>query len=313
MEQLSHNHPDNSDELLSAYIDNAVDAGERRRAEQYIAACAACAQEVQELRMFRALLRELPNVQPRRSFTLDPATVAPQRRLLFPTLRWSSLVAALLFVVVLGVDVLGGNAPNTLSSMPMGAPAAAPAGDSSAKSGTQFDNAGGSAESMALPQESPPAPIGADQANPEDAPLTAQAPAESAAASPEAAIAEASASPEANDAAIPQASPAASGYAPPVAAAASPAASAAPSPAMARNSQTPAALADPAGGNSAELPQRQFQADEPAAANTIELAPNARAQGSWWSIYGLRVAEVALGLIALVLGGAAVWTWRRQL
>lgn len=308
MEQLSHNHTDNSDELLSAYIDNAVDAGERRRAEQYIAACAACAQEVQELRMFRALLRDLPNVQPRRSFTLDPATVAPQRRLLFPTLRWSSLVAALLFVVVLGVDVLGGSAP--------GAPTAAPGVASSAKSGTQFDSAGGSAESMGSPQESPPAPLGADPANPESMPLTAQAPAASAAASPEVAMAEASpaASPAASaspEAAVAEASPAASDYAPP-AAAASPAASAAPSPAMARNSQTTAALADPAGGNSAQLPQSQFQADEPAA-DTIQLAPDARAQGSWWSSYGLRFAEVALGLIALVLAGAALWTWRRQL
>lgn len=312
MEQLSHNHPDNSDELLSAYIDNAVDAVDRRRAQQYIAACAACAQEVQELRMFRELLRELPNVQPRRSFTLDPATIAPQRRLLFPTLRWSSLVAALLFVVVVGVDVLGGSsvgAPTAAPAMPMGSPAAASVAKESPAAGTYFDNSGtsgGSAETMSQPQGSPPAPIGADQAaNPESAslPLTAASPAASAAPSPaasSAAIAEASSSPAANDAAA-EASPA-------IAAAESPAASAAPSPAMARDAQAD----DPAGGTTAQIPQSGFRTNEPAA-DTIELAPNARAQGSWWSSYGLRVAEVALGLIALVLGGAALWTWRRQL
>lgn len=268
--------------------------------------------------MFRELLRELPNVQPRRSFTLDPATVAPQRRLLFPTLRWSSLVAALLFVVVLGVDVLGGSAPGAPTATSLSSPAES-AAKASPAAGTHFDSSGGAAGSMGSAQESPPAPLGADQANPESMPLTAQAPAANAAASasPAAAVAEASpaASPAASaspEAAIAQASPAASDYAPP-AAAASPAASSAPSPAMARNSQTAVPPVDPAGGNSAQLPQSQFQADEPAAADTIQLAPEARAQGSWWSSYGLRVAEVALGLIALVLSGAALWTWRRQL
>lgn len=258
--------------------------------------------------MFRELLRELPNVQPRRSFTLDPATVAPQRRLLFPTLRWSSLVAALLFVIVVGVDVLGSNSPGAPAAapiMPMASPAASVAKASPANE-SLFNSSGGSAESMAQPQGSPPAAIGADQANPESAslPLTAASPAASAAPSPAAsaaAIAEASSSPAANDAAA-EASPA-------IAAAESPAASVAPSPAMARDAQAD----DPAGGTTAQLPQSGFRTNEPAAADTIELVPNARAQGSWWSSYGLRVAEVALGLIALVLGGAALWTWRRQL
>lgn len=305
MERLSHNHPDNTDELLSAYIDNAVDAGERRRAEQLLAACAACAQEVQELRMFRELLRELPKVQPRRSFTLDPATVAPQRRLLFPTLRWSSLVAALLFVVVLGVDVLGDGRSGAQSAMP----AAAPAAESAAKGyPQQFDSAGtsgGSADTMMVPPASPAASAAA-QGNAESAsaplaaeipPTTVAAPADSApgeAAVPEASVLE---SPPAMEA------PAAS-----AAASEAPVAAAAPSEApAARNAETAAALSDPAGGVAG------FRADEPAGADTINLAQDQTAQGSWWSSYGLRIAEVALGLIALVLGGAALWTWRRQL
>lgn len=311
MERLSHNHTDNSDELLSAYIDNAVDAGERRRAEQLIAACAACAQEVQELRMFRDLMRELPNIQPRRSFTLDPATVAPQRRLLFPTLRWSSLVAALLFVVVLGVDVLGGSAPQSAI------PAAAPAAESAAKGyPQQFDSvaSGGSANSM-VAQGSPAASTPPDQGNAEsaDAPFTAEAPAASASpaasAASDAAVPEASSSPAAASAS-PEAAPAASASPEaPVAAAAPPAASESP---VARNAETAAALVDPAGG-AVPQPQTGFRANDPAGADTIQLSQNEPAQGSWWSSYGLRIAEVALGLIALVLGGAALWTWRRQL
>lgn len=301
MERLSHNHTDNSDELLSAYIDNAVDAGERRRAEQLIAVCAACAQEVQELRMFRELLRDLPNIQPRRSFTLDAATVAPQRRLLFPTLRWSSLVAALLFVVVLGVDVLGGRAPGAAQSA---MPASAPAAESAAKGyPQQFDSSGtggGSADTMMAqgsPAASAPVQGSAESAS---APLTAEIPPTAVAAAPAASAA--------GDSAVPESSALASlplTEAP--AASASPAASA-----MARDTQSPAALSQPAGG-AQQLPQSGFRADEPAGADTINLAQDQTAQGSWWSSYGLRVAEVVLGLVALVLGGAALWAWRRQL
>ncbi|HEY0739661.1 MAG TPA: hypothetical protein VGD69_32350 [Herpetosiphonaceae bacterium] len=311
MERLSHNHTDNYDELLSAYIDNAVDLGERHQAAQLIASCAACAQQVQELRMFRELLRELPNVQPRRSFTLDPATVAPQRRLLFPTLRWSSLVAALLFVVVLGVDVLGGSAPQ--SAMP----ASAPVAESAAKGyPQQFDSSGtsgGSADTM-MAQGSPEASTPADQGAAESAggPVPAEEPAASASPAAntvgEAAVPEASAAASPPSVAAPAASPAAS-EATAASAAASPAASAAP---VARNAETAAALSDPAGG-AAQQPQMGFRANDPAGADTIQLSQDETAQGSWWSSYGLRIAEVALGLIALVLAGAAIWTWRRQL
>lgn len=104
MERLSHTHPDDTSELLSAYSDNAVDVLERRRTEEYLQQCAACVQELRELRMMKELLRELPYVQPPRSFTIDPATAPRPRWLLFPTLRLASLVATMLFVVVLGVD-----------------------------------------------------------------------------------------------------------------------------------------------------------------------------------------------------------------
>ncbi|WP_026369691.1 anti-sigma factor family protein [Kallotenue papyrolyticum] len=106
MERLTHNHPEDTSELLSAYSDSRLDLVERRRAESYLQRCPACAQELQELRLLKQVLRELPTLQPRRSFTLDPARVAPPRRLLFPTLRWATLVATALLVVLLGVDAL---------------------------------------------------------------------------------------------------------------------------------------------------------------------------------------------------------------
>lgn len=104
MERLTHNHSEDISELLSAYSDGNVDLVERRRVEAYLQRCPACAQELQELRLLKQMLRELPTLQPRRSFTLDPTQVAPPRRLLFPTLRWATLVAAALLVVLLGVE-----------------------------------------------------------------------------------------------------------------------------------------------------------------------------------------------------------------
>lgn len=111
MERLTHNHSEDISELLSAYSDGNVDLVERRRVEAYLQRCPACAQELQELRLLKQMLRELPTLQPRRSFTLDPTQVAPPRRLLFPTLRWATLVAAALLVVLLGVDALRPDLP----------------------------------------------------------------------------------------------------------------------------------------------------------------------------------------------------------
>ena len=100
-----HNHADDTSELLSGYLDGALDVVERRRTDQLLADCAGCAAELADLRTLRTLLRELPAPLPRRSFTLDPNTVRPRTRL-FPIFRIATFAAALLLVVVLGVDAL---------------------------------------------------------------------------------------------------------------------------------------------------------------------------------------------------------------
>jgi len=103
MEHRAHNHSEDTTELLSAYLDNSLDSSERRRAEAFIERCAACARTLQEMRLLKQWLGAMPEVQPRRSFRL-PVAAKPPRRLLFPTLRWATLAAAALLLVVLGVD-----------------------------------------------------------------------------------------------------------------------------------------------------------------------------------------------------------------
>jgi anti-sigma factor RsiW len=122
-----HTHTDDTAELLSAYLDNALDVVERRRADHLLSVCAACAAELADLRALRSLLRELPTPMPRRSFTLDPAMVRPRPRL-FPVFRIATFATALLLVVVLGVDALlpglqqaGGQTSATSLMAPAGA------------------------------------------------------------------------------------------------------------------------------------------------------------------------------------------------
>lgn len=91
---------------LSAYLDGAVSAAERREIAAHLAACALCRRELAELRGTVALLRGLPQYEPRRSFRLG----ADQRRRpsglpvrLLPVIRPLSIAAVMLFAIVTGV------------------------------------------------------------------------------------------------------------------------------------------------------------------------------------------------------------------
>jgi anti-sigma factor RsiW len=296
MERLSHNHPDHVSDLLSAYIDDAVDLGERHRAASYIETCAACAEEVRELRMFRELLRDLPNVQPRRSFTLDPATVAPPRRLLFPTLRWASLVATLLFVVVLGVDTLAVNRNAGLRFSTASAPGAA----QQSPAGPLEGGGSGAAETMMLPVSpaASAAEVGQGSAGASASPVAEQL-------APTAVIAGGATTTGETGASAGGTAPQTLPYPPPAVAGGS-------APDMGGNAPSYDSSGATAGGTTGDqIPQSALRTHEPAGADTTELDPSA-AQGSWWSSGTLRFAEVGLGLIALLLGIAALWSWQRQ-
>ncbi|MBI2304923.1 MAG: zf-HC2 domain-containing protein [Chloroflexi bacterium] len=111
---------------LSEYMDGRLKEGERRRVEEHLAACPECRWELEELRATVGLLRQLPPLTPRRSFTLSPAVVAPRVRL-FPVLRMASLAAALLLLFLTGGEYLFTSpqraaAPEMESTVPQAAP-----------------------------------------------------------------------------------------------------------------------------------------------------------------------------------------------
>jgi hypothetical protein len=95
-------------ELLSAYLDNQLSAAERLTFERRLQSNTALQDELQELRALKSLLGDLPALMPARSFTLDPATVAPPRRFaLFGVLRLGSLLATLLLALTFTFDFFG--------------------------------------------------------------------------------------------------------------------------------------------------------------------------------------------------------------
>ena len=111
-----------SDEVLTAYLDDAPDLtpAARASAEAHLAGCAACRATLRDLEATVALLRDLPQLAPRRSFALTPelveGTARPRREpvgagsrrfaWVWPV-RWASALATLLFAIVVGLDLSG--------------------------------------------------------------------------------------------------------------------------------------------------------------------------------------------------------------
>ena len=102
-------HPE---EELSAYVDGELGERARRAVERHLATCEACSSLLQELRETKSLLRELPQVGPRRSLALGPEfavepKVAPSRR---PAFTFAPAAVALsVFVALLFVDAVDTN------------------------------------------------------------------------------------------------------------------------------------------------------------------------------------------------------------
>ncbi len=109
---------------LSEYLDGQLGAEAARKLEARLALSAELRQGLDDLRRTRAMLRALrPHPVPH-NFTLTRAMAAEARRVSrwFPVLSFSSVIATLSAVVLMGLRLLPLSAPNL-----MAAPAAAPA------------------------------------------------------------------------------------------------------------------------------------------------------------------------------------------
>jgi anti-sigma factor RsiW len=98
---------------LSAYVDGEVSHRERRRIESHLASCEACRAELRALRWTVDLLRQTPPVKAPRLFVVREADLVKERpraraRMPLQVTQWATAVVALLFVLVVGVDLLAG-------------------------------------------------------------------------------------------------------------------------------------------------------------------------------------------------------------
>ncbi len=106
--------------LLSAYLDGQLSEKERRQAEELLQKNPAGREALEGLRRTRAVLRYAPVHKVPHNFTLSEEQV---RKPFLPSfsrvLSYSSGLAALLLVVVLGIDLFSGMAPKASAPMPV--------------------------------------------------------------------------------------------------------------------------------------------------------------------------------------------------
>ncbi len=300
------------DELLSAYLDDQLSAGERARLEAQLATDPVLRAELDTLRHTVALVRDLPPVPIPRNFIL-PRTVAarprpvqrarPRPAWAAPLLTAATAVVSLVFVVVLAGDLLlsgvGGQAFAPAAAPPMEAEAPQVALESAPvieEVEVEVEEVIPAATQSPMPMEVPPGVV-----------ITAVAEAEHYDAE----------APRATETTVPAAGGGLSENA------TAPAPS--PSPAVVEK----AAVAPTAPTVATALPQEETNGAEPTPSEVAEAvplmveeeeteaprdergAPEGEAVGLR-SVIPWRVLEIALGLAALGLALATIWAWRAR-
>ena len=113
---LGHKHL--SAETLTEYLDDRLSAGARERVQQVAAGCPDCSLELDALWQTRLLLRQLPEITPRRSFFISPSNepvTAPPATTSVRFPQWvyagTASLAALVLTLMVVVDATGLVAP----------------------------------------------------------------------------------------------------------------------------------------------------------------------------------------------------------
>ena len=114
--RLGHRHL--GAETLNEYLDDRLSAAAGDRVRQVVAGCPDCGLELAALRQTRLLLRQLPEVAPRRSFFISPSeepSTAPPAATWVRLPQWAyagtASLAALALTLMIVVDATGLVAP----------------------------------------------------------------------------------------------------------------------------------------------------------------------------------------------------------
>lgn len=139
------------DERRAEYVDGRLQVGERELARQHLELCEACRTSVDQDLAVVALLRQLPSVEPPRSFALPEPVARPVWARATAWTRLASGLAAAMFVVLIGVD---------LAAPPVPVPASAPA-EAEMAAALQQEHAPVPAPAAPIPAPRPAAPAAA--------------------------------------------------------------------------------------------------------------------------------------------------------
>jgi len=301
------------DELLSAYLDGQLSAGEQARLKTQLATDPALRVELEALHHAVALVRDLPPAPIPRNFILPQAMAArprparrarPRRAWAAPLLTAATAVASLLFVVVLAGDLLlsgaGGRAFAPAAMPPKEAEApqlALQPSPISEEVEAEVEKMIPAATPLPMPTEVPPGTVPTvvveaevhDAAAPEGMETPEQAVGGGGPIEEPAAPAPAASPTVAEEAAAAPTAPAT--------------ATAVPERGVGGVEPTPGAVT--------EVAPLTLEEEEANAAETERGEPEGAATGIAPALLW-RVVEVALGLSALGLALAAVWAWRAQ-
>ena len=116
---LTKSAEEKQQEMLAAYIDDALSPTERRQFEAQLARDEALAAKVRQQRLIKQRLSTMPRRRVPRTFALDPAvygkpTPQPLFRL-YPALQAATVLAALMLMFLVGLEAFGGAAQQATS------------------------------------------------------------------------------------------------------------------------------------------------------------------------------------------------------
>lgn len=164
-------------ELLSAYLDGEVDAGERTRVEAHLEVCEACRAELESLRATAGMLHRLPLEPAPRSFLIpapEPQTSWVMR--LMRPMKLATAAAVFVLALVVGADFVGNQAlmsGDGVATYQTSAPADQLAGQATLTPSPEATS--GIGREAATPQETPQAATSAPVAGEEKAQAGEQA------------------------------------------------------------------------------------------------------------------------------------------
>jgi hypothetical protein len=149
------------EEQLSAFLDGALDAGPTNEIAEHLRSCEACASILEALGAAKALVAELPQVRPARSFVLGPEFA--RREAPAPTRSpfvFAPAAALTLFLALIAVDLRGVATDEFTAGLEVGDDAKTMASSPAQRSAQPPAAVGGAAQEMSPPVPAPSVAVG---------------------------------------------------------------------------------------------------------------------------------------------------------